>query len=199
MKSVLITAFQPYGKWTSNASWLCLMELTKSLPESPRLTTRLYPVDYEQVPLLLSTDLAGRYDFALHLGQSPGASSIRLESLAVNVATNPGEFSEDYRPLAADGPAAYQSELPLGAWSAQLREAGIPASVSFHAGTYLCNATYYWSRHLALQMGLATQSLMVHVPLDLAQSAADPSEVAALPLSTSARAIRLLLAAIEEL
>jgi hypothetical protein len=41
MKSVLVTAFEPYGPWQANASWLCLLELTRELPSLTALTTRL--------------------------------------------------------------------------------------------------------------------------------------------------------------
>ena len=58
------------------ADLLALVEFAKSLPETPQVTTRLYPVDLEQVQERLSTDLAAGYDVALHLGQSPGSAAI---------------------------------------------------------------------------------------------------------------------------
>ena len=73
--------------------------------------------------------------------------------------------------LAHDGPLAYRSQLPLASWAQQLRSAGIPAQVSFHAGTYLCNALLYLSLHLAQRRGLRTQAAFIlssarHVPGD---------------------------------
>ena len=43
MTRVLLTAFQPYEGWQTNASWLALVELTRDLPDQPMVTTRLYP------------------------------------------------------------------------------------------------------------------------------------------------------------
>ena len=43
---VLITAFEPYDRWSTNSSWEALVTLTKELPESPKVVTRRYPVDF---------------------------------------------------------------------------------------------------------------------------------------------------------
>jgi len=193
LQSVLVTAFQPYDSWPSNASWLALVELTRSLPVRPMLTTRLYPVDYACVRQLLARDLADRYDAVLHLGQAPGSSGVRLESLGINVAGNSRQRPEEFPPLVKDGPAAYQSQLPLGRYAAALREAGIPAEVSHHAGTYLCNATLYLTHHLCRALDLPTRATFVHLPLDPTQVDASCPAVPSLPACTSAAAVRMIL------
>lgn len=193
MPSVLITAFEPYDRFAANASWLCLLELTRDLPGSPTIVTRRYPVSFDEVRARLAKDLEANYDYALHLGQAPGSAQIRLEAIAVNVGQEPGTPAAAPRVLAADGPVAYQSSLPLRDWAAQLREEGIPATVSYHAGTYLCNATLYWTHYLAERRGLRTQSAFIHLPLDLSQAATEPKECAALPAATAATAVRRML------
>ena len=74
-----------------------------------------------------------------------------------------------------------------------LRDAHIPAEISYHAGTYLCNATLYFSCYLAERMTLKTKSAFVHLPLDVSQTAAQAQHMAALPATTSADALRLIL------
>src|SRR5437016_3697186 len=111
MPTVLLTAFEPYAEWATNASWLALVELTRELPELPRIITRRYPVDFNLLPQKLAIDLAANYDYALHLGQCPGAAWIRLEAVGGNWAA-PHEALET-SPLAPDGPPAYTSNLPL--------------------------------------------------------------------------------------
>ncbi|MCE9553465.1 MAG: hypothetical protein K8T91_08835 [Planctomycetes bacterium] len=66
---VLITAFEPFGSWTTNASWLALVELTRDLPSDPQVTTRLYPVDFAKVRDRLTQDLAQNYDVAIRRGR----------------------------------------------------------------------------------------------------------------------------------
>ena len=78
MATVLLTAFEPYDRWTTNASWLALMELVKDLPKAPAITTRLYPVEFQEVRRRLREDLQSNYDVALHLGQAPGSARPRI-------------------------------------------------------------------------------------------------------------------------
>ena len=193
MTSVLVTAFEPYDRWKANSSWLALVQLTQSLPSQPTITTRLYPVDFAAVKEKLANDLRADYDYALHLGQAPGSTRIQLESIAINVGGSSMQLPDQFQPLVHGGPTAYRSPLPLGPWSVRLRELGIPAQVSYHAGTYLCNATLYFSCYLAERMGLKTRSAFIHLPLDLSQTSAQAQELASLPATTSAAALRIIL------
>ncbi len=193
MRTVLVTAFEPYDRWTENASWLALVELTRNLPSAPKLVTRRYPVDFLQVRERLEKDLGGDHDFAIHLGQAPGSSMVRLESIALNVGGTLQDNPDSLKPLTADGPVAYRTRLPLANWADQIRSAGIPVQVSYHAGTYLCNAVYYLSSFLAQRRGLRTQSVFIHLPLDVAQAVREPRDSASLPAAVSAEAIRIVL------
>jgi pyroglutamyl-peptidase len=192
MTRVLVTAFEPYDRWTENASWLALVELTSQLPTSPQVTTRRYPVDYEQVRKRIESDLAGGYDFVLHLGQAPGSARIHLEAVGLNVRSGI-DNSISAEPLCLDGPMAYRSALPLEEWAQRLNREGIPARVSYHAGTFLCNAAMYYTHHLAAMQGLRTRAAFIHVPLDPRQVANDRQASSAQPAALSGQAIRLIL------
>lgn len=196
MPHIFITAFEPYDNWPDNASWLALVEFTKSLPEGAKFTTRRYPVDFHEVRERLERDLQEDFDYALHLGQAPGSPRIRLETIGLNIGGHSQHLAELFQPLVPDGPIAYRSTLPLAEWAANLREVGIPATVSYFAGTYLCNAIFYLSLHLAQQKNLRTRSAFLHLPLDLSQSTKATQEMAALPAALSAAALRLI---VEEL
>jgi pyroglutamyl-peptidase len=74
-----------------------------------------------------------------------------------------------------------------------LREAGVPAGVSYHAGTFLCNATLYFSCYFVEQMALRTRSTFVHVPLDVSQTASQTYPAASLPVAITAQGLRLIL------
>jgi pyroglutamyl-peptidase len=190
---ILITAFEPYDVWKSNSSWLALVELTKELPERPKVVTRRYPVDFSTVRERLAEDLKLGFDYALHLGQAPGSTRIQFEAIAINVGGSSQQHPDTYRPLVEDGPVAYRSNLPLAAWAERLRELGIPAQVSYHAGTYLCNATMYYSCYLAERMSLPTQSVFIHLPLDYSQTCEKPHNHPALPTALAAAGIREIL------
>lgn len=186
MTRVLLTAFEPYDRWSENSSWLALAELTRWYDGAAQLTTRRYPVDLAVMSDRLQQDLQADYDFAVHLGQSPGSTQIKLEVVGLNTRT-------DGAPLIEDAADAYRSPLPLADCAQLLIEANIPAAVSHHAGTYLCNAALFLSQHYAREFGLQTKSLFIHIPLTPAQAARDPARPASMstPLASAAVAIVL--------
>ncbi|MBM4092635.1 MAG: pyroglutamyl-peptidase I [Planctomycetes bacterium] len=198
MPRVLITAFGPYGPWKENASWLALVELTRSLPGTPTVTTRLYPVDYTTVCEKLRQDLLADYDYALHLGQAPGATDLRLEAIGINIRATATADPDQPKPLVTDGPTAYQTTLPLAKWAELLRRADIPTQVSYHAGTFLCNALMYLTHHFTRQRGLHTQAAFLHLPLAPSQAFANGAQLPSMSSATVAEAIRLILAALPQ-
>lgn len=191
-RRLFLTAFEPYDRWEENASWLALVEYTKAVTPALDVTTRLYPVDFAEVRRRLDEDLDAEYDYAIHLGQAPGTARVRLEAVGLNVGGDTREPAESYTPLMAGGPAAFWSQLPLAEWARVLKQAGIPATLSYHAGTYLCNATHYLSHFFAERKGLATKSAFVHLPLTDSQAAREKSEIASLPPEISARALHVI-------
>jgi len=193
MKKVLLTAFGPFGRWKENSSWLALVELTREMPQFLQLVTRKYPVSLTSIRERIETDMHGDYDFAIHLGQTNKAPRLLLESVALNVATDPEKTENHWSPVVPDGPVAYQTTLPLEDWAAGLRKAEIPADVSFYAGTYMCNAALYLSHHYAKEYGIPTQSLFVHLPLATSQLAKCKDDFPSLPTSEAARALKVLL------
>ncbi len=194
MARVLITAFGPYSQWLENSSWLALVELTRHLPSAPEITTRLYPVDLAVVTERLAQDLPGQ-DYAIHLGQAPGTTCVQFEAIGINVGATSIHDLNQPQPLVPEGPVAYQSQLPLAAWAGLLRDAGIPARVSYHAGTYLCNATLYLTHFLCERHGWGTRATFVHLPLTVSQAihTENGEQLPAMPSTTAADALRLIL------
>lgn len=193
MPTVLLTAFEPYDRWPENASWLALVELTRELPSNIKIVTRRYPVDFEIARQRLHDDLTANYDFALHLGQSPGIGRIHLEAIGVNIGGHSTQTPDEFQPLVAEGPAAYQSQLPLTQWAAQIRDLGIPCQVSYHAGTYLCNALLYLTHHFAAERKLKTQAAFIHLPLSPRQILNERQDWPTLSSAPCAEAIRTIL------
>lgn len=165
MARVLLTAFAPFAHWEENSSWLALQSLALEFPESVDITTRRYPVEYASARQQLERDLENPYDYSIHLGQSARASHLEIETIAINVAEIIVDGRRKHQTLCADGPTAYQTGLPADELCDLVNEEGVPCRVSHHAGTYLCNATFYWSQYLSEQLGLKMQSVFIHLPL----------------------------------
>jgi pyroglutamyl-peptidase len=133
------------------------------------------------------------FDTVLSLGQAPGSARVAIEGVGLNVARDRGMRAEDAVPLDPAGPPAYFSTLPLKVWAERLRSEGIPAEVSHHAGTYLCNAALYWSHHVAALAGYPTRGAFLHLPLASEQAIDLPRDYPSLPVALMARGVRRLL------
>lgn len=182
MTKILLTAFEPYDRWSENSSWLTLIELTKWLDTPSTVVTRRYPVDLQGASDRLQKDLREGFDYAIHLGQSPGSPVIKLESTGLNLRT-------DHQPIVPGGPAAYRSPLELVRLQDRLVAEGIPAEVSNHAGVYLCNAVLYLSQYFAERMGLPTRSMFIHLPLAPHQVARSGAGLPSCDIGMMARAV----------
>ena len=88
---------------------------------------------------------------------------------------------------------AFDSQLPVENWSQRLGERGIPARVSYHAGTYLCNAILYLSHYTIQQNGWNTRAGFIHLPVEISQAASHPTPLPSLSRETAAMALKLVL------
>jgi pyroglutamyl-peptidase len=190
---ILLTAFEPYEQWTDNSSWLTLVELLKNRPESHELVTRRYPVDLTRLRDQLYSDLQRGFDAVIHLGQCPGSPTIKLESLAINFAGRVEHSGQELKAILEQGPLAYRSQMPLGRWVELLRDNSIPASVSYHAGTFLCNATMFLSLHYGQNLKHGARVGFVHLPLATQQVANNPTALPSLPVQILASSVKILI------
>lgn len=190
MTRILVTAFEPYDRWSENSSWLALVELTRWLESRSQVVTRRYPVDLQAASDRLRKDLLDRYDYAIHLGQSPGSPVLRIESTGLNLRT-------DGTPLIPAAPAAYTTPIEIHRLRDSLLSLRIPVEVSHHAGTYLCNAVLYLSQHYSAQLGLPTRSIFLHLPLTPDQVAQVASTMPSASTSLMAQGISQVITMLE--
>ena len=105
-------------------------------------------------------------ELVIAVGQAGGRADISVERVAINVndariPDNAGTQPVD-EPIEPQGPAAYFATLPVKAMVAGIREAGIPASVSQTAGTYVCNNVMYGLLHHLRRR--KTRGGFIHIP-----------------------------------
>jgi pyroglutamyl-peptidase len=186
---VLLSAFEPYDGWEQNSSWEALIEFLHQRGSIEGVTTRRYPVDLDKLQSRLEKDLQIGFDAILHLGQAPGSSRIQMEAIAVNVAGMTEAAGDFFGPLVANGPVAYRTRFPLDVWNQELRSAGIPCSVSFHAGTYLCNAIMYLSHHWHAEHRKACSIGFLHLPLTPEQVLHSRRDYPSMPREQASQAI----------
>jgi pyroglutamyl-peptidase len=194
MRTILVTGFEPFGGDAANPS----QELAKAVDGRTigtcAVRSIILPVEHRAARGIVSAALADPEIAAVvHLGLAGGRARIALEQVAVNamdysIPDNAGACLAG-EPCVAGGPAAYFSTLPLRAILAALTAEGIPAYVSYTAGTYLCNQTLYWTLHEIGRRSLSLRAGFIHVPLLPSMVAAHEREEPSMDLPLMLRAL----------
>ena len=163
MSKILVTGFEAFDKSALNPS----AEIIKAL-KGDDLVTAILPVVFGQASSKLKEliDLH-KPSAVLCLGLAVGRSEITPERIAINldnarIADNAGNQPLEQRVI-ADGPDGHFSTLPIEKMVTSMKAAGIPASISLSAGTFVCNHIFY-----VLQDYLKDSSIksgFMHVPL----------------------------------
>ena len=190
---ILLTAFDTYDDWQENSSWLAMIELLREMPPTMHLTTRRYPVELSALRDKLAEDLSGEFDAILQLGQSPGACRIKLETFAINAVGDTNSVDRVLPALDEDGPEAFRTGMPVERFADRLQEAKIPAALSYHAGTYLCNAAMYLTHAWLDENELNIPAGFIHLPLATEQVIDCDADMPSLPRQTLAKALRIVL------
>ncbi|MGM9552724.1 MAG: pyroglutamyl-peptidase I [Faecousia sp.] len=194
-KRLLITGFDPFGGETVNPSW----EAVRLLPEAVgayRLMKLQIPTVFGQaVETVLTAARELRPDVILCIGQAGGRSAVTPEVVAINlrearIPDNAGNQPVNV-PVVENAPAAYFSTVPVRTMVKAIQDAGLPAALSYSAGTFVCNDVLYTLLHCF--DGTQTQVGFVHVPFLPEQS---KDHAPSLPL---AQIVQVLTVAIESL
>jgi pyroglutamyl-peptidase len=197
--TLLLTGFEPFGGETVNPSWQVAQALQGELLAGARVQALCLPCCFGSALQVLHEALqATRPALVLALGQAQGRCDFSVERVAINVddariADNAGARPVD-QPVLPGGPAAWFSTLPIKAMVAALHGAGLPASVSQTAGTFVCNHVFYGLMN-ALAAGQAAAGCrggFMHLPLLPEQAARHPGQPS-LPLATLVTGVRLAL------
>lgn len=190
MRPLVVTGFEPFDGLPHNPSAALLAHLPATLGGHP-LHTAVLPVDSARVGGALAA-LPVDAALVLHLGLAADRPAVTLERVALNLLDfsrpdNAGRTVVDAE-IVPGAPLALPARLPLRAILAAWRAAGIVATTSTSAGTYLCNQALYLSLH---QRSPDVRVGFVHLPPDevLAASGRLPHQ----PLAVQAAAVLRLL------
>ena len=142
MKSILITAFEPFGGRETNAS----AEVLKRLPEAIggyHVRKQTLPVVFGQAAEMVQPEGAS---YLFLLGEA-GRETVTPETTARNLRSaripdNEGNQPENER-IAAGGPEEYHTILPVGALVERMAKEGHAITISHDAGQFVCNDTFY--------------------------------------------------------
>lgn len=194
-KIILLTGFEPFNNDVINPSWEAVRALNdwhegdftvvgRQLPCAFGLASRAMHQAVEEL----------QPSVVIMVGQAGGRVDMTVERIAINVDdTGIHDNRKVLRvdlPVVAGGPAAYFSTLPIKAIVHRLREAGLPASVSQTAGTFVCNHVFYSLMHQAAEWGTTMRAGLIHIPY-LPQQAAGRPGAASMKLEDMIEGLRI--------
>lgn len=199
-RPLLLTGFEPFGGERRNPSIELARALEGECLHGLPIVVQALPCVFETATQALDAAL-DRWAPAvvLALGQAGGRCDLSFERVAINlidarIPDNAGAQPIDVA-VQPGGPAAYFTSLPVKAMVAAARAAGVPASLSTSAGTFVCNQVFY-----ALMHRLATTPRVpgvgagfLHLPL-LPQQAGAAVGQPSMALDTMVRGLRAALA-----
>ncbi len=198
-RPILLTGFEPFGGDTLNASWEAVRALDGWRTGDVVVHGRCLPCVFGDALAELDRLIdALKPQLVIAVGEAGGRADITPERVAINIddariACNAGREPID-RPVIEGGPPAYFSTLPIKAIVRELRAAGIPASVSNSAGTFVCNHLFYGLMHRLAQRGPGgpadARGGFVHVPW-LPEQAKRQGEVPGVPREVTTEALRI--------
>ncbi len=172
---ILITGFSPFGGSATNASLDAVRALPCNIADAEIVTVEIPTVFRKSIDCLRNAIKEHQPDVVICVGQSGSRSMITPERVAINLmdARIPDNEGNQPRgePIAADGPDAYFSTLPIKDMVSAMQKAGIPSEVSNTAGTYVCNQLMYGLLHIIHTEHPEISGGFIHVPLTSVQAA----------------------------
>ena len=151
MKKLLVTGFDPFGGESVNPAREAVLRLPDAVGG--------YEITKLEIPtvfgLAAETVLQAAEELCPHailcVGQAGGRAAVTPEVVAINlreasIPDNAGNIPVN-TPVVENAPAAYFATLPVRDMVQAVKECGIPCTLSYSAGTFVCNDLLYTLLH----------------------------------------------------
>ncbi|MDL2292862.1 hypothetical protein LJC17_04690, partial [Acholeplasma sp. OttesenSCG-928-E16] len=159
MPRILLTAFEPFDKNKTNYS----LEILNELEIKDKV---ILPVIFFEASNILLKKLKN-YNYCLMLGEARSRTKISLEKVAINYidARIPDNSNKtiNNQLIIPNGPDAYFSNIDIYSLFDSLK-CKENISVSYSAGTFVCNELYYRVLNQISKNKLPTKALFIHIP-----------------------------------
>ncbi len=197
---LLLTAFDPFGGEKVNSAQEAVKRVPGKVGDTDIVKLELPTVFGQSIRMLCEGLKKHRPDAVLCIGQAGGRFELTPERVAINlddarIPDNEGNQPID-APIFEDGAPAYFTTLPIKAMVKAMREAGIPASVSNTAGTFVCNHLMYGVLYTLSKNHPDVKGGFMHVPFITSQVVNRPAAAPSLSVDEIVAGIEASVAAI---
>lgn len=148
MLRILVTGFAPFGGATVNPASLAVQKLKTTARYNVELIVREIPTIFgKSAKAVEDAILEVSPQAVISVGQAGGTPGIRVEKVALNlddarIPDNEGNSPGDSL-IDPAGPVAYWATIPVREVVDAIGKQGIPAFISYSAGTFVCNHVFY--------------------------------------------------------
>ena len=199
---LLLTAFDPFGGSPINPALEAVKLVANQIGDVQIVKLEVPTVFGKSIDTVAAAIEKEKPDAVLCIGQAGGRYDLTPERVAINlddarIPDNEGNQPIDV-PIFRDGAPAYFATLPIKAMVAKIREAGLPASVSNTAGTFVCNHLMYGVLYTLAKHYPGVKGGFVHVPFVPSQTVNRPTPAPSMCQQDIARGIEAAITAISE-
>ena len=199
---LLLTAFDPFGGSPINPALEAVKLVADKVGDVEIVKLEVPTVFGKSVATVAAKMAEVKPDAVLCIGQAGGRYDLTPERVAINLDDARIQDNEGNQPIDVaifeDGAPAYFSNLPIKAMVAKIREAGLPASVSNTAGTFVCNHLMYGVLYHIAKSYPGVKGGFMHVPFVPSQTVNRPTPAPSMCEQDIARGIEAAIAAIAE-
>lgn len=192
---IMVTGFDPFGGDKINPSWEAVQALPEHIGQIQVQKCRI-PTEFEGAVRRIREKMDEiQPDAVLCLGLYGGCPSIRVERVAINlqdarIPDNAGAQPQD-KPVRPEGPDAYFSTIPTRKFVEAMTSRGIPAVLSYSAGTYVCNTLLYAVLDHCARQGLRIPCGFLHIPCSPEMASAMGGNTPSMDTGTVVRALTI--------
>ena len=184
---VLVTGFDPFGGDKVNPAY----EAVKLIPEEvagAKIIKLEIPTVFAESGIVLKEAMKKEQpNIVICVGQAGGRAAVSLERVAINLAEARIPDNKGNQPIGVkleeDGETAYFTSLPIKAMMKNIQKHGLPAYISYTAGTFVCNDIMYRLLYMIEREFPKVKGGFIHVPFE-------PTQVIERPVDTASMTIQ---------
>jgi len=196
---ILVTGFDPFGGEPINPAIESVKKLPDNIAGAEIIKLEIPTVRKKSLEKIEKAINEHNPDVILSIGQAGGRFDISIERIGINlddfrIPDNEGNQIID-EPIFPDGENSYFVKLPVKAMVQNVQKNNIPASVSYTAGTFVCNHVLYGVLYLIEKKYKGKKSGFIHIPF-LPQQVVDKRNTPSMELNTIVKGLTAAIEAI---
>ncbi|MDA9470686.1 pyroglutamyl-peptidase I [Enterococcus sp. 5H] len=197
---IVVTGFDPFGGEKINPAYEAVKLLPDTINGATIVKVEVPTVFGESGKRVKEAIEQEQPDVVLCVGQAGGRGAVSFERVAINLVEARIPDNKGNQPLGEkvkeDGDTAYFTSLPIKAMLKHVNDHGLPAYISYTAGTFVCNEIMYQLLYMIDKEFPTIKGGFIHVPFEPGQVIGKAVDTPSMPIPTIAKTLELAIEAI---